>query len=429
MIKFVKGARMAAVRRGMLSHKKASSWRGLLAGALHEKLGQSFDEAYETLGDVPADVLHEFSQDFPGTTVVYSSKDVSVLQTTTSIALHHTTEEHAEATTHTTSIDTDKYTERSLVFNRNIDLKQSSVLVTETRTPAGTGTPADAHRATSLVQLDRPPEGALEGLSLVASLCDKQKEGEGEGEGAPHIQLLVLGGGGCSVPSFMYTALKPDYPGLEVDVVELNREVCAVARKYFGVAELEATSRGAFVLHRKDARVHLRDMVHRGETVDMLVVDMEDGGFSLDGAGDSDSGCGGGGGEGVVDVQAPPKWLLSEDTLTSLAAAVCPGGSIAINTLASPAGYKHVAAKLDRVFKAHNFGYSVCLPTPPADARHATMETEAETKTERQRFYVSVKLKGVRKFALDEAVVEKLVRPDTHAHWLGALRGRHWYKL
>jgi len=406
---------MAAAKSG-LSQKKVSSWRGLLAGALHEKLGQSFDKAYETLGDVPADVLREFAQDFPGTMVVYSSKDMSVLQTTTTpVALDHTAE-RADVTTLTTPAGTGKYAERSLVFNRSIDLKQSSVHVT-LMTSAG---------AASLVQLDRPPEGALEGLSLVASLCDKQKEGEGEGEGAPHrkLKVLVLGGGGCSVPSFLYTTLKPDYPGLEVDVVELNREVCAVARKYFGVAELEERSRGAFRLHQQDALVYLRDMVRRGESVDMLVVDVEDGGFSLDAGGGGD----GGSGKGVVEVQAPPQWLLSEDALASLAAAVCPGGSIAVNTLASPAGYEHVAAKLDRVCKAHNFGYSVCLPTPPADA-HAHAATETKTETERQRFYVSVKLKGVRKFALDEAVVEKLVRPDTRAHWLEALRGRHWYKL
>ena len=353
-----------------------SSWKGLIAGAIHEKMDMSFDQAYMTLNDLPSAELDIMAADFPETTVIYSSKEISVLDKTLECGTKEGISRSKEECSNQKQI---LKRERSFCFNRKVDLKQSSMLL---------------DGDTGKVLCNNPPLDGLEGLSLVAGLCDKQKE-----PGEP-LSIVVLGGGGCSVPSFLYTHLSPMHPNLCVEVVEYSSEVCEIAREYFGVAELEASSGGSFRLIHGDARSYM-EKVAPGK-IDMLIVDIEDGGFTIH-HDDEDR-----------LIQAPPAWLLHDKFLKSLGAAVCPGGALAINTLACQRGFEYVSTQLDGVLKSHNFGYSVSVPAP---------------EVERQRFYMTVKLKGKRQFSLDEETVQAVVRPETHAHWLDALRGHHWYKL
>ena len=327
--------------------------KGLLAGSLYEKLGMTFDEAYDSLDRVPQEELLEFERDFEQS-IVAGTKEATVL------------ERREQGLQY-----------RSLVLNRRVDLEQSRIMVSGDL-PEG----VILHHVSS--------GGPHEGLSLVASLCEKRAD--------EPLHMVVLGGGGCAVPALCYTVLRPLYPEVKVDVVELSREVCEIARNHFGISALESSSDGRFALHHADA-VDFAIGLEPG-TVDMLILDIEDGSSGHDG-----------------ELTAPPEVLTRDETfLRGIAAAVRSGGALAINTIGDEGSYQHLAQNLDRICKGFDFGYSVCVPVPgPAGLR--------------QRFYISCKLNGVRQFRLDEDIIEHLVAYDNRKHWLDRLRGRYWYKL
>lgn len=70
---------------------------------------------------------------------------------------------------------------------------------------------------------------------------------------APHAvrRMLVLGGGACSYPAHVRSL----YPDIRIDVVEVDESICDIARRYFGIAELENSKAelSGFYLHSCDA--------------------------------------------------------------------------------------------------------------------------------------------------------------------------------
>jgi hypothetical protein len=88
-------------------------------------------------------------------------------------------------------------------------------------------------------------------FSLIAALAGgRENRASAAAEGARPLSLAVLGGGGCALP----TALRAAFgDALDIDVLELDADVAAVAREHFG-----ATDSARFRLREGEAAAFLR---------------------------------------------------------------------------------------------------------------------------------------------------------------------------
>ena len=82
------------------------------------------------------------------------------------------------------------------------------------------------------------------------------------------LQLLTLGGGGCSLPLFLGTALGAQ---LAQVIVEASPDVCAAARACFGVAEAEAAGNLQLMLGRAE-----QCLEGSSRDADVVIIDLED---------------------------------------------------------------------------------------------------------------------------------------------------------
>jgi len=261
---------------------------GLLAGSLHEQFEMSFDDAYEVMIQLPNHDITSFVKTFEeekGMKVVYGTKELVVLD---SIA----------------NDTKDKF--RSLHFTRRLDLEQSSVALMES-----------GH-----IQHNAPPPGALHGLMFALALAQPLTLASGFKEARVSISdCLVLGGGGCSIPAFIHSLLGTEYwttQPLRVEAVEVREDVVSIAREYFGIKELE--EQGSFILTHADARDIIARVSREGRSIDILIVDLEDGSEEGD--------------DGDGKIVAPPSWIFNH--LIELTQVIRVGGVLAMNVICAP---------------------------------------------------------------------------------------------
>lgn len=265
--------------------------RGLLAGTTFEQLGTTFDEAFRLLGEVPARELREWEADLlrsDGTRVVFGSREVTVLETTTKNS---------------------NTRRRSLHFNDRLDLQQSLCAI---------------DRATGKVRHDRPPPGELQGLSLAVAM-HRHSILAGEASDFP-LRVCVLGAGGCTIPSFLHQSFSPH---CEVDCVELSPAVRKAARQCFGVAQLEKEGKDDggphFRLHGGCAVEWLRGATTDG--FDVIIVDVEAGGSSTTTT-------------DWADLVAPPAEMLAGPFLAEVDRALAKNGAFAVNVIGGPSAHE-----------------------------------------------------------------------------------------
>lgn len=115
-------------------------------------------------------------------------------------------------------------------------------------------------------------------------------------------RMLVLGGGGFSFPKYALA----HYPGLEIDVVELDPGIIALARSHF---ELKDHPRLRII--EQDARTFLHT---NSRAYDVILCDVFNSHYSI------------------------PFHLVTVEAIKCMRSALAPGGVVLVNLLASPEG-------------------------------------------------------------------------------------------
>ena len=115
-------------------------------------------------------------------------------------------------------------------------------------------------------------------------------------------RMLVLGGGGYSFPKFALA----NYPGVEVDVVELDPGITQLARSHFGL-----TDHPRLRIIEEDARTFLHK---RASLYDVILCDVFTSHYSI------------------------PFHLTTVEAVALMRAALAPNGVILVNLLAAPEG-------------------------------------------------------------------------------------------
>lgn len=331
------GGRQRGAKVDALRHAHTSHW--LVAAATHRSLGISYEEACQTLCDVPQSMLDEFELELEaqGQQVVLSTPRLTVLDT----------EE---------SGDSGNSWLRSLHFNEKLDFVQSCVRVRGdkdcdpiARIPDHSAPPpSQGSTATHLKILL-----AAVGLHQVIS----QLERTAVYDVHRPMRLAILGAGGCSVPAHLVTALQlPGAKPAEIHAVEVDTEVVATARECFGIGALEKVAQhpgsatdvrdtdanhapvNTLQLHTQCAFAWIKAAT---EPIDVLIVDLH-------------------GGDDEVNrlrareraVYAPPAAATGAEFLHDVTKVVgrvrC--GVVAFNVIATPAGLVEVQEKIRQAF-------------------------------------------------------------------------------
>jgi spermidine synthase len=115
-------------------------------------------------------------------------------------------------------------------------------------------------------------------------------------------RMLVLGGGGFSFPKYALA----HYPELEIDVVELDPGITALARSHFGL-----TDHPRLRIIEEDARIFLQRI---GPDYDVILCDVFNSHYSI------------------------PFHLVTVEAIKCMRSALAPGGVVLVNLLASPEG-------------------------------------------------------------------------------------------
>jgi len=143
-------------------------------------------------------------------------------------------------------------------------------------------------------------------------------------------RMLVLGGGGYSFPKYALA----HYPGMQIDVVELDPGITALARSHFNLADHPRLS-----IIEEDARTFLKKVA---QPYDVILCDVFNSHYSI------------------------PFHLVTVEAVHLMRAALNPDGVILVNLLASPEGvssrfYKALRATLHTGFASVQ-AYAVADP-------------------------------------------------------------------
>jgi spermidine synthase len=131
---------------------------------------------------------------------------------------------------------------------------------------------------------------------------------------------------------------------IQMNAVEISRDVCYAARRYFGVAALESSR---YRLHTGCAMEWLATA--EDGSIDVLVVDLEDGSSARSDA-----------------LIAPPPPVLSQYFLEDAASAMAQGGVIAINAIGSKEQLDTAMNKISAALPAH-YSHASCTVSPEVD--------------------------------------------------------------
>lgn len=303
--------RSGSLRLNLTRRRFAHTTHWLIAAATHRQLGMSYEEASDALQHVDASMLDEFAAELAkgGQQVVASTAQVTVLDSAVA-------EETSGPSRPTRSWL------RSLHFNDRLDYVQSCVRVKGAAKfrAADHSQPPPAHGATA-THLH---------LLLVAVGLHRAIVSHTGRPLAEDLRIAVLGAGGCSVPAYLATALRlPGGRRAEIDAVELNKDVVAAARTYFGIQNLEETNDKLPNRLRVHTQCALAWVKAAPKSVDVLIVDLESGNST----GDRHL--------GACEVHAPPLAATDLDFLRDVARLVgshLRPGVVAFNCIATPEG-------------------------------------------------------------------------------------------
>lgn len=147
-------------------------------------------------------------------------------------------------------------------------------------------------------------------------------------------RMLVLGGGGYSFPKYALA----HYPDMQIDVVELDPGITALARSHFGL-----TDHPRLTVIEEDARTFLRKVT---QPYDVILCDVFNSHYSI------------------------PFHLVTVEAVRAMQAALAPDGVVLVNLLASPEGVS------SRFYKALRATFKTAFPSvesyavdDPADGR------------------------------------------------------------
>lgn len=129
-------------------------------------------------------------------------------------------------------------------------------------------------------------------------------------------RVLIIGLGGGTLPS----ALTQLYPGLQLDVVEIDPAVVKVARKYFGF-----TPSASVRIHEMDGRVFVIRALKQATRYDLVMLD-------------------------AFDHEYIPEHLLTREFLGEVRDLMTANGVLAANTFSSSRLYKYESATYQAVF-------------------------------------------------------------------------------
>eukprot|EP00035_Acanthoeca_spectabilis_P013179 m.240252 g.240252 ORF g.240252 m.240252 type:complete len:454 (-) comp15822_c0_seq4:2502-3863(-) len=309
----------------------ASCIRGLVAGLLHSELGITYTQAFELLASVPSSDLEEALEAWAkqDTTIVYCTERHTVMDTVVDVRLQMDVSSAPLSPSEVATAGQNPYvTLRSLHFNENLDLVQSCGIV-----DPDTGAPAHGPPP-----LWGPTGTAVQGLSLGIPYRAASLTVRNGSERAPAV-VAVLGAGACTLPVHIHAI----FPQTHVVAVELDSGVAEIARAYYGVADIERSSR--FQLRGECAFDWIDQQPPR--SVDILIIDMQFGGTH-------------------AGLLAPPPAVLLPTTLTKARALLREGGVIAINTV----GTRKAVLRAAREVAATALCW-VPQPTPGSNERAA----------------------------------------------------------
>lgn len=129
-------------------------------------------------------------------------------------------------------------------------------------------------------------------------------------------RVLLIGVGGGSIP----TALAAVRPAMQIDAVDIDPAVLAVAQRHFGLA-----AGPRLRLHAADGRAFVAAARARGDRFDAVLLD-------------------------AFDEEGIPPALFDDAFLRDVAALLAPGGVFLANTFAASAGYVQESARAEAVF-------------------------------------------------------------------------------
>jgi Spermidine synthase len=129
-------------------------------------------------------------------------------------------------------------------------------------------------------------------------------------------RVLVIGLGGGSLPSMLQRL----YPGIAIDIVEIDPAVVRVARRFFGFTPGPRTR-----VHTQDGRVFVKRMARQGVKYDLVLLD-------------------------AFDHEYIPEHLLTQEFLQELRGVLTPGGVLAANTFSGSRLYDHESVTYYSVF-------------------------------------------------------------------------------
>lgn len=129
-------------------------------------------------------------------------------------------------------------------------------------------------------------------------------------------RILVIGEGGGTIP----VALQEMFPGVEMDVVELDKAVDSVARAYFDFKPGPKTR-----VHIADGRMFVKRMAARKPNYDLVILD-------------------------AFEADYIPEHMLTREFLQEVKANMAPGGVIVANTFSDSALYDHESVTYRAVF-------------------------------------------------------------------------------
>jgi spermidine synthase len=129
-------------------------------------------------------------------------------------------------------------------------------------------------------------------------------------------RVLLIGVGGGSIP----TALAAVRPAMQIDAVDIDPAVLAVAQRHFGLAPGPRLR-----LHAADGRAFVAAARARGDRFDAVLLD-------------------------AFDEEGIPPALFDDAFLRDVAALLGPGGVFLANTFAASAGYAQESARAEAVF-------------------------------------------------------------------------------
>jgi hypothetical protein len=267
----------------------------LFASVMAPQLDLTFEEALENF-QTRQDLVSLWNQDMidDGMNIIYSDSSISII-------------DYLED-------DTARTLCRGLYFNENLDLIQTSVPISK-----------ETKKVDFMIPLPMESNKHILGFSFALLFHQMNQQSSQQNHDIMMTNVrrsAVLGAGGCSLPILLSLL----YPQSTVDAIENNSSIISVAKKYFGIADLDLE--GRVKLHQscainwvnqKSNEIKLSNSL----SYDLLFLDI----YETPSQSEDD-----------LDCEAPAEFTLTNDNISHYLTLLSDSGVMAINVLGNDLG-------------------------------------------------------------------------------------------